>query len=178
MKKNKKPFYQFPIYFFKNTVMRQMVKNSSALFISLLLICSSWCLMLTSSSCNDDFDGEITFPRKDMALVYMVNESAEEVHMWINPCSGFDGETINPGNKLESDEKRHRNILFYFETETTPVTLSISMGQNGKTLKTVTCPIEPGGAFLHFITQQFYATWDGETGKIILYDGAKYYYSN
>jgi hypothetical protein len=168
---SKELFCHSPIPVLNKKIMRFIVKHISVCFLSILLVCCSWCFILTSSSCGDKDEPLQTFnyPLSLPVMILLVNESADDVHLWINPCSGFEGETINPGNKLITDEHRSKFINLYWESEGIPVTLSISMGQNGKTLKTASCPVEPATSMFIY-PDQYTAKWDGETGKILLYD--------
>ena len=137
------------------------------------------CLILICSSCEDEGEVPIVYfyPCNTAGLVIMQNLSADDVHLWIKPCSGFKGETINSGNKLSGDDHRCKLLSFYFEEEGAPVTLTVAMGQDGKTLKTVSCPVEPG-AIMYVLPVQYTATWNGEMDRLELSDGIKTYYAN
>ena len=137
------------------------------------------CLILLFSSCQEEEDDEpFTYPCKSAGIVFMRNESGDDVHLWINAGSGFGGETINANNKLITDDVRIRHVSFYFATETSKVTLSVSMGQNGRTLKTVSMDIQPGAMFWGMVPIQYTDTYKGDIDKIELTDSYNFYYSN
>ena len=172
---NKKLFCFSPAPVFINKVMRIIGKYFSVCFFSLILVCGSGCFILTSSSCGDEeYEPlrSLKYPLTAPVMVLLLNQSPDKVHLWVNPTSGFEGETINPGNQLVTDEHRVKIIYLYWAYEGAPVTLSVSMGQNGKTLKTVSCLVEPDENLLFQMDQYtaVYEAYDGEAGKLILAD--------
>ncbi len=106
------------------------MKKVTAITILLFVVIDA---LFVQSGCGPKQEKTV-FPKSGLFRVSMINNSDQEVHMWVSGAPG-EKETIGAGNKLEAGTERYFETVCSWKDEFEDVvSITVSVGKNGQVI--------------------------------------------